>query len=120
MERHYTPGAEILAVAMAVEDQVSDDKLDAEMDRQNSRCTYWEMGNHTTEVCGKRQHKDNGPNTDVTNTSRNYKRTSYHSGLSRHFKSACIHFKRARDQGNKVNKGPASASIATEGDCDLI
>jgi len=78
------------------------------------------MGNHTTEVCGKRKHTQNDPNIDITNTSRNYKRTCYRSGLSGHFKFDCIHFKRAPDQCNKVNKGPASTSIDRERDCNLI
>jgi hypothetical protein len=98
------------------------------------------MDNHTTEACGKRKHAENdtntggtntggtntggtntgGTNTGGTNTSRNDERTCYHCGLSGHFKSDCIHFKRARDQRNKVNKGTASASLATAGDRDLI
>jgi len=91
------------------------------------------MDNHTTKACGKRKHAENdtntggtntggtntgGTNTGGTNTSRNDERTCYHCGLSGHFKSDCIQFKRARDQRNKVNKG--TASLATAGDHDLI
>ena len=76
------------------------------------------MDNHTTEACGKRKHAENDPNPGGTNTSRNDKRTCYHYGLSGHFKSDCIHFKCARDQPNKVNKG--TATLATTGDRDLI
>ena len=98
--------------------------------RQKHKCTYCKMHNHTTEACGKRKHAENdtntastntgGTTTGGTNTSRNDERTCYHCGLSGHFKSDCIHFKRARDQRNKVNKGTASASLATAGDRDLM
>jgi len=86
--------------------------------RQKQKCTYCKMDNHTTEACGKRKRTEND-NGD-TNTSRNDERTCYHCGLTGHFKTDCIHFKRARDQRNKVNKGTASASLATAGDRDLI
>jgi hypothetical protein len=72
------------------------------------------MNNYTTEACGKRKHAEN-----YTNTSRNDKQTCYHCGLSGHFKFDCIHFKCARDQCNKVNKGTASTSLATAGNRDL-
>jgi len=86
--------------------------------RQKHKCTYCKMDNHTTEACGKRKRSENDTNNGDTNTSRNDERTCYHCGLSGHFKSDCIHFKRARDQRNKVNKG--TASLATAGDRDLI
>jgi hypothetical protein len=91
--------------------------------RQKKKCTYWKMDNHTTEACGKRKHAENdtntgGTNTGGTNASRNDERTCYHCGISGHFKSDCIHFKCARNQRNKVNKG--TASLATAGDRDLI
>ena len=76
------------------------------------------MDNHSTEACGKRKHTEND-NGD-TNTSRNDERTCDHCSLSGHCKYDCIHFNRARDQPNKINKGTASASLATAGDRDLI
>jgi len=100
---------------------------------QKHKCTYCKMDNHTTEACGKRKQAENdtntggtntggtntgGTNTGGTNTSRNDERTCFHCGLSGNFKSDCIHFKRARDQRNKLNKG--TASLATAGDRDLI
>jgi len=92
---------------------------------QQHKSTYCKMVNHTTEACGKRKHDENhtntgSTNTSGTNTSRNEERSCYNCGLSGHFKSNCIHFKRARDQRNKVNKGTASASLATARDRDLI
>jgi hypothetical protein len=83
--------------------------------RQKHKCTYCKMDNHTTETCAKRKHTESD-----TTTSRNNEQTCYHCGLTGHFKADCVHFKRARDQRNKVNKGTASASLATVGDCDLI
>jgi hypothetical protein len=77
--------------------------------------TYCKMDNHTTETCRQRKHAESD-----TNTSRNDERTCYHCGLTGHFKADCVHFKRARDQRNKVNKGTASGSLATAGDRDLI
>jgi len=102
--------------------------------RRNGRLkhkgTYCKMDIHTTEACGKRKHAENDTNTGstntgstytgCTNTSSNVKRTCYHCGLSGHFRSNCIHFKRARDQRNNVNKGTASTLRATVGDRDLI
>jgi len=95
---------------------------------QKHKCTYCNMDNHTTEACGKRKHTHNdtntggtntgGTNTGGTNTSRNDERTCYHCGLSGHFKSDCIHFKRARDQRNTVNKD--TASLAPARDRNLI
>jgi hypothetical protein len=86
--------------------------------RQKHICTYCKMDNHTTEACGKRKHAENDTNTGGTNTSRNDERTCCHCGLSGHFQSDCIHFKRARDQCNKVKKG--TALLATAGDRNLI
>ena len=82
---------------------------------QKHKYTYCKMDNHTTETCGKRKHAESD-----TNTSRNKERRCYYCGLTGHFKADCVHFKRARDQQNKVNKGTASASLATAGDRDLI
>jgi hypothetical protein len=70
--------------------------------RQMHNCTYCKMDNQTTNACGKRKHAENdtitgGTDTGGTNTSRNEERSGYHCGLSGHFKSDCIHFKRARD-----------------------
>jgi len=83
--------------------------------RQKHKCTYCKMDNHITEACGKRKHAESD-----SNTSRNDERTCYHCGLTGHFKADCIHFKRARDQPDKVNKHTASALLATAGDRDLI
>jgi hypothetical protein len=85
---------------------------------QKHKCTHYKMDNHTTEACGKR--KLSGRDTKTGDTNRNDERTCYHCGLPGHFKTDCIHFKRARDQRNRVNKGTASASLATAGDRDLI
>jgi len=83
--------------------------------RQKHECTYCKMGNHTTETCGKRKHAESD-----TNTSRNDEPICNNCGLTGHCKADCVHFKRARDQRNKVIKGKASASLATAGDRDLI
>jgi len=115
---------------------------------QKHKCTYCKMDNHTTEACGKRKHAENdtntggtttsgtitggtntggtntsgtntgGTNTSSTNTSTNDERTCDHCGLSGHFKCDCMHFKRARDECYKVNKG--TASLATAGNRNLI
>jgi len=90
---------------------------------QKQKCTYCKMDNHTTEACRKRKHTETDTNTGSkniggTNTSRNDERICCHCGLSGHFKSHCIHFKRAWDQRNKVNKG--TALLATAGDRDQI
>jgi len=85
---------------------------------QKQNCTYCKMDNRTTEARGKRKHGENDTNTGSPNTSMNDEHTCYHRGLSGHFKSDCIHFKRARDQRNEVIKG--TASLATAGDRDLI
>jgi len=63
----------------------------------------------------KRAEHDNGN----SNTSRNEEQKCYHCSLTEHFKADCIHFKRAGDQRNKVNKGTACASLATAADHDL-
>jgi len=88
--------------------------------RQKHKCTYCKMENHTTKAFGKRKHAENNTNTGNTNTSRNNERTCYHCSLSGQFKSDCIHFKHAWDQRTKINRGTASASLATVGDRDLI
>ena len=82
---------------------------------QKHKCTYCKMDNHTTQACGKRKYTES-----ETNTSRNDERTCYHCGLTGHFKADCVHFKCAREQRNKVNKGTASASLATARDNDLV
>jgi hypothetical protein len=73
------------------------------------------MDNHTTEAGGKRNLAESN-----TNTSTNDERICYHWGLTGHFKANCVHFKPARDQRNKVNKGTASAFLAAAGDRDMI
>jgi hypothetical protein len=82
--------------------------------RHKHYCTYCKTDNHTTKACGKRKNAERD-----TNNSRNDERTCYHCGLTGHFKGDCVHFKRARDERNKVNNGTASASLATAGDRDL-
>jgi hypothetical protein len=58
--------------------------------------------------------------TKSSDTIRHDKQTCYYGSLPGHFKTDCIHFKCARDQRNKVNKGTASAKLATAGDRDVI
>jgi len=82
---------------------------------QKHKCTYYKTDNHTSKECGQRKHAKSD-----TNASRNDKRICYHCGHTGHFKAASIHFKRAQDQCSKVNKGTASASLATGGYCDPI
>jgi len=86
--------------------------------RQKHKCTRCTMDNHTTEACGKRKLAEN--DTKTSDSNRNDPRTCYHCGLPGHFKTDYIHFKRARDQRDRVNEGTASASLATAGDRDLI
>jgi hypothetical protein len=98
--------------------------------RQKHTCTYCKPDNHTTKACAKRKHTDidrntGGKNTGGTNTGSinnptHDKCTCAHSGLSGHYKSDMIHFKRALDQCIKVHKCTASALFATAGDRNLI
>jgi len=83
--------------------------------RQKHKCSYCKMGNHSAKACTKRRHAEIDGNI-----SRNIEQKCYHCGLTGHFKADCIHFKGARYQHKKVNKGTASATLAQAGDCDLI
>jgi hypothetical protein len=78
------------------------------------------MDNHVSEACRQRKHAETITITSHSNTSRKNESSGYHCGLQEHFKSNCIHFNNAQDQRNRVNKGPAPASLTTAENHDLI
>jgi len=86
--------------------------------RQQHNSAFSKMANDPTSECGNRNCAEHDVNSRNTNTSRNNKRTCYHSVLQGYCKSNCIHFKHAREQPNKVNM--ATALLAAAGNHDLI
>jgi len=78
-------------------------------DSHQSKCTYCKMDSHTTDVCRKRKHAQEGGNND--------ERISFQCGLPGYIKVDCVSYKRIKKWWK--GKAPtATVALATTGDCD--